>query len=209
MTRSANSPGTSSTTTSSPCIRWRRARAALVSRAPISSSNALANEATPCSSSTRLTSSRSTPTSASASRVRWADVEVGVDGASDGAVVEERLDRLLGHRVHRVGADELVDVGRVGVGRVLRGRRRPQRSLHPCATRDERLPPRPLEGDERTAGRPPGPGPPRPGPRSARAALVPISSRRRSTSVSTREMKKLATLEMRLRSPSAASRPAR
>src|SRR5690606_35960801 len=45
---------------------------ALVSRAVISSSNDLAKEATPCSSSTRATSSRSTPTSPSASRVAWA-----------------------------------------------------------------------------------------------------------------------------------------
>src|SRR6185437_12282130 len=45
-------------------------------------------------------------------------VDVLVDGAADGAVVEERGDRALGHRVHAVRPDQLLDVEDVGVGGV-------------------------------------------------------------------------------------------
>ena len=61
-------------------------------------------------------------------------VRVGV-GAGDGvagdlAVVERRLERLLGHRVHGAGGDELGDVQGVGQRRVLDAGRRPERPLH-------------------------------------------------------------------------------
>ena len=87
MTRSANSPGTSSTTTvqpvhsCGPSDRSALLRSAFVARAPSSSSNDLENEATPSSSSVSATSSRSTPTSASAASVAWARLGVGVDRA--------------------------------------------------------------------------------------------------------------------------------
>ena len=55
-------------------------------------------------------------------------------------MVAERVERGLGHGVHRVGADQLFDVHHVAVGRVLRARRRPQRLLHARARRRELLP---------------------------------------------------------------------
>ena len=137
----------------------------------MSSSNDLANAATPWSSSTSADVVEVDADLGQRVEGGCGGRRVGVDRAGDGAVVEEGLDRLLRHRVDRVRADELVDVGRVGVGRVLRGRRGPQRSLHPCAPR-RRAPPSAGPGTcRRTAGRPPGPGPRRPVPRSARAAL--------------------------------------
>ena len=72
-------------------------------------------------------------------------VEAGVDGAGHRAVVEEVGDRLVGHGVHRVGADEGVDVGEVGVGRVLGRGRRPQRALHLGARGGQGLPAGPGE----------------------------------------------------------------
>ena len=70
-------------------------------------------------------------------------VRVGV-GAGDGvagdhAVVEGRLERLLGHRVHGAGCDELGDVERVGQRRVLDAGRGPQRTLHVGAGIRQRL----------------------------------------------------------------------
>ena len=38
-----------------------------------------------------------------------------VDGSSHGSVVFEGLEGVVGQRVHRVGADQLVDVQRVGI----------------------------------------------------------------------------------------------
>ena len=98
------------------------------------------NFSTPSSSSTWVTSSKSTPTAASC--VEDA-VRVGV-GAGDGvagdlAVVEGRLERLLGHRVHGAGGDELGDVERVGKRRVLDAGRGPQRPLHVGAGIRQRL----------------------------------------------------------------------
>ena len=107
------------------------------------------------------------------------------------------------------GPMSVVDVERVGVGRVLGRRRRPQRPLQLGAAGR----PAPPSGDRRrrcgTAGRPAWPGRPRPCPASASASGEPMASRRRSTSVSTRLTKKLATLCTPDRSPSHASRPDR
>src|SRR5258708_14111398 len=52
-------------------------------------------------------------------------VETLVHGALEPAMVLEVVERLIGHRVHGLGADEVVDVQRVGVLGVLRRRRRP------------------------------------------------------------------------------------
>ena len=76
-------------------------------------------------------------------------VRVGV-GAGDGvagdvAVVERRLERLLGHRVHGAGGDELGDVQGVGQRRVLDAGRGPQRTLHVGAGIRQRL--RPVGGE--------------------------------------------------------------
>ena len=64
---------------------------------------------------------------------------------ASGAMVGERLERGFGQRVDGVGADQLVDVERVGVRVVLGRRRRPQRPLHPGAACGERLPTGPRE----------------------------------------------------------------
>ena len=111
----------------------------------------------------------------------------------DLAVILERGDRLRRHRVHRVGADQLLDVDHVAVVRVLRRRRGPEAALRARALRGQPLPALAAEpllvepvrelrvGDRRAC-------------RAARApAAVPIASSRLSPSVSTRETKKLAT----------------
>src|SRR5450759_5944252 len=54
---------------------------------------------------------------------------VGIERASDPAVVGERAQRLLGHRVDHVGTNQLGDVEHVGVGRVLGASAGPQRPL--------------------------------------------------------------------------------
>ncbi len=80
-------------------------------------------------------------------------LDVGVDAAGDRAVVAEGLQRVVGQGVHRVRADQLVDVERVGVRRVLGRRRRPQRPLHAGAACSERLPAGPGERlDEELVG---------------------------------------------------------
>ena len=56
-----------------------------------------------------------------------------------------RSTRLGRHRVHGVGADQLLDVEHVAVGRVLGRGRGPERPLHARALRGERLPARPGE----------------------------------------------------------------
>ena len=88
------------------------------------------NFSTPSSSSTAVTSSKSTPTRGERVEHR-AGVGVGAgDGvAGDLAVVEGRLERLLGHRVDGARGDELGDVEGVGQRRVLDAGRRPQRTL--------------------------------------------------------------------------------
>ena len=60
-------------------------------------------------------------------------VEVPLERGRDLAVVLERLDRLLGHRVHGLGADQLLDVHHVAVLRVLRRGRGPEAALRACA----------------------------------------------------------------------------
>src|SRR3954454_1036480 len=60
--------------------------------------------------------------------------------AGDLAVVLEGLDRLGRHGVHRVRADQLLDVHRVLVGVVLDRRRRPKAALRPRALARELLP---------------------------------------------------------------------
>jgi hypothetical protein len=72
-------------------------------------------------------------------------VDAVVDGAGQRADRLEVVERRLRHRVDRVGTDEGVDVERLGVRRVLGGRRRPQRSLDVGAPGGQRLPPGPAE----------------------------------------------------------------
>ncbi len=87
----------------------------------------------------------STPTSARSCHTRVGLVDVGVDAPHEVAVVGERLDRGVGHRVDGVGPDQLVDVQRVRVGLVLRRRARPQRALDLRALRRQRVPAGPGE----------------------------------------------------------------
>ena len=115
-----------------PCSRQRaRSSAAFglrVRRAARRSSSG--SWLTPSRSSLSATSSRSTPTAASPSHAACACVDIGVDPPGQGAVIDERLDGGVGQRVDRVGADQLVDVQRVGIGGVLRRGAGPQRPLH-------------------------------------------------------------------------------
>ena len=157
----------------------------------IRSSNDFANDATPSSTS----STRADPVDVDAGGAHLVEQPVGagdvaVDRARGRAVVARGVDRRVGHRVDRVRPDQLVDVERVGVGRVLGRRRRPERPLHVRALGGERLPARaredPLErlvGDAaRSRSRP------CPAGRCARPSRA-----RASTLPSTRETKKLAT----------------
>ena len=137
---------------------WARSSAALASRASISSPKLFWKLLTPSRSRVSATSSTSTPTSASAAQSASASSTPSVDGARQRAVVVERLDRGVGQRVDRVRPDQVVDVERVGVGRVLRGRARPQRALHAGAAGRQRIPARPGERLARTAGRRAWPG---------------------------------------------------
>ena len=123
-------------------------------------------------------------------------VEVGVDGAGQRAVVLERVERGLGHRVDRVRADEGVDVERVGVVGVLGRRRRPQRPLHPGAPGGQRLPAVAREALEEQLVGELGVGHRRLAPQGERL----VGADRvepRSTSVSTRLTKNDATLDDR------------
>jgi hypothetical protein len=72
-------------------------------------------------------------------------VDLDVDGAGEGAVVLEGGDGDLREGVDGVGADQAVDVERVGIGGVLGGRRCPQRPLRVAASGGKALPPRPGE----------------------------------------------------------------
>ena len=107
-------------------------RSAFLRSVSMSSSNDLANEATPSSSSTRPTSRHVDADRRERGHDAGGLVDALVDRAGDATVVLERLDRALGHGVDGVGPDEVVDVERVGVVGVLRRRRRPQRPLHPA-----------------------------------------------------------------------------
>src|SRR6185295_16824703 len=69
-------------------------------------------------------------------------VDVALEGRRDLAVVLESLDRLLRHRVHRLGPDQLLDVDHVAVVGVLGRRRGPEAALLPRALRLESLPAR-------------------------------------------------------------------
>src|SRR3954462_2998994 len=69
-------------------------------------------------------------------------VDVPLQGRRDLAVVLEGLDRLLRHGVHRLRADQLLDVDDVAVVGVLRRRGRPEAALFPRALRLESLPAR-------------------------------------------------------------------
>jgi hypothetical protein len=69
-----------------------------------------------------------------------------VDRAGDATVVLERLDRALRQGVHGVGADQVVDVQRVGVVGVLGRRRSPERPLDIRAAGRQPLPS--LAGEE-------------------------------------------------------------
>ncbi len=51
------------------------------------------------------------------------------------AVIEQRVERLRRHRVDRIGADDGLDVHQIGIVRILRRRRGPQRPLHGAALR--------------------------------------------------------------------------
>ena len=116
------------------------------------------------------TSSRSIPTSVSWSKKRaglrrpcpvtWSPRHL--------AVVGERDQRLLRHRVDRVGDDEVGDVERVGVVRVLHAGGRPERALRVGSGAGERLPAVRRERPPRTPRRRAGRSPPLPC-RAARA----------------------------------------
>src|ERR671937_1560989 len=62
-------------------------------------------------------------------------VDVALERELDAPVILERLDRLLRHRVHGLGADQLLDVEHVAVLGVLGGRRGPQTALRRRALR--------------------------------------------------------------------------
>ena len=113
--------------------------------------------------------------------------DVSIHGASRFAVVGERAQRLLGHRVHHVGAHELADIDHVGVVRILGAGAGPQRSLRAGSKAAQALPIRagelgevPLVCDPRVGDRDT--------PRS-----VESSGSRASTLVSIRERKNEAT----------------
>ena len=60
--------------------------------------------------------------------------EVAFDGIGlDLAVIEQRVERLRRHRVDGIGPDDALDVHEVGVMRILRRGRRPERTLHRAA----------------------------------------------------------------------------
>ena len=101
------------------------------------------NAATPSRSNVAVTSSKSTPASASpAMTARASSRPCSTASARKPSCSCERVDRRLRERVDRVAADQLVDVQRGGVRRVLRRRRRPQRPLQPRAGRREIVPAR-------------------------------------------------------------------
>ena len=76
-----------------------------------------------------------------ASHVAWAASRSASTVRAKRAVVLDRLQRRLGHGVDGLGPDQVVDVERVRVGRVLRRGRRPQGALDPCAPGGQGLPP--------------------------------------------------------------------
>ena len=104
---------------------------------PRSWSYDFAKRTTPSLWSFSPTASTSIPTPSRSSRILPAlgDALENRVGRARAPVVEEGVERLLGHRVHRVGADEVLDVEEVGVGRVLRSRRGPERALEARALR--------------------------------------------------------------------------
>ena len=113
----------------------------LDSRPSIRSAKDLANFSTPSFSSTATTSSYLTPAASNASRMRLASSTSSQQRvAADLAVVVDGLDELARHRVDRVGPDELLDVDRVLVIRVLDAGRRPQAALLGRALGLQRLP---------------------------------------------------------------------
>jgi len=105
------------------------------------------NAATPSFSTVAVTSSKSTPAAAKAVErgARSVDAFEHRVGAEIAFALLEHVDRRLRERVHGVAPDQRVDVERGGVGRVLRGRRSPQRPLHVCTLGCERIPSRPRE----------------------------------------------------------------
>ena len=119
--------------------------AALSFREAIRSSKLAAKEATPSVSRVAATSSMSMP--ASASRSMTARLPTSSASTVRATVPWSRksADGGVGHGVDGVGTDQGVDVGEVGVGRVLGGGRRPQRALHPGPLGGQRLPPGPGE----------------------------------------------------------------
>jgi hypothetical protein len=134
-------------------------------------------------------------------------VHVAVERALERPVVEERLDRVERHRVHRLRADELLHVEHVAVVGVLRARAGPQAALHvapACRRSANSSPPKMRPNDSYAsfalaiAARPRA---------SSAAARVELSSFP-STFVSTRLTKKLATLAMREMSCPASRRAA-
>ena len=64
---------------------------------------------------------------------RFSVPTVGGHGSAEVAVVEERLEGLVRHRVDREGGGKTVDVERVGRLGVLGGGAGPEQPLHPCA----------------------------------------------------------------------------
>src|SRR4051794_37573572 len=93
-----------------------------------SSCQDFSNFSTPSRSSTSSTSSKSMPTAARPSKTCCASPACH-RVALHLAVVGERLEGLLGHRVDGVGDDQVGDVLGVGVALVLHAGGGPQRSL--------------------------------------------------------------------------------
>src|SRR3954454_5120999 len=151
MTRSANSAATSSTMTSSPNIGartywlWGRGLSAQLIRLGFETRDQLVE---------RLAERSNTFLFQGVSYIGHVDADTGevgehparlvhslVDGALEPTVILEVVEGLIRHRVHRLRSDEFVHVQGVGVGRVLGGRRRPQRTLYGRTLGGQRLPP--------------------------------------------------------------------
>ena len=123
------------------------------------------------------------------------------------AVVGDRLQRRLRHRVDRARRDQLDDVHRVGVRRVLDAGRGPQRPLRLGARRRQRLPPVGGEHLLVAPGRPAArwrspPCPAAPWPRRCRACRAACRSRcrpgRRRTTPPTRSSTRSCAVRPRL-----------
>ncbi len=120
------------------------------SRAFRSASKESENFLTPSSSSSRKIRSSSMPSRFSPWKTSRALRQVLADPHLRLPVVPVRLERLRGNRIDRVGGHERLDVVEIRVGRVLRGRGSPERTLQgdapPLQAREPYLPERLFEG---------------------------------------------------------------